>query len=177
VVEEIKGDNPYVAFARNVIERYVKDGELPDLSEAPELLKRERAGVFVSLKKHGDLRGCIGTIEPVYENVAEEIRRNAASSATRDPRFLPVTADELPDITISVDVLEEPEDIDGIEQLDPKDYGVIVSSGAKVGVLLPDIEGVDTPQEQVRIAILKANIRPGEPVRLKRFRVRRYRQS
>lgn len=176
VIEE-KGDNPYVDFARKVIEMYVKEGKVPDLSEAPESLKREKAGVFVSLKKHGELRGCIGTIEPVYDNVAEEISSNAVSSATRDPRFEPVTTDELSDITISVDVLEKPEDIDDINQLDAKEYGVIVSSGSRVGVLLPDLEGVDTPQQQVKIAMMKAGIDPHETVRLKRFRVRRYKQS
>ncbi len=176
VIEE-KGGNPYVEFARKVVEKYVKEGKVPDLSEAPEQLKRERAGVFVSLKKRGELRGCIGTIEPVYDNLAEEIRSNAVSSASRDPRFPPVTTDELPEITISVDVLEEPEDIDDINQLDPKEYGVIVTSGSRVGVLLPDLEGVDTPKQQISIAMMKAGIGANEPVRIKRFRVRRYKQS
>ncbi|MDD5448341.1 MAG: AMMECR1 family protein, partial [Actinomycetota bacterium] len=108
-------------------------------------------------------------------NIAEEIRNNAISSATRDPRFLPVQEEELASLEYSVDVLGEPEDIPDMSYLDPKKYGVIVRSGSRVGLLLPDLEGVDTAEEQVRIAMAKAGIMPGEPVKLQRFTVERFR--
>lgn len=168
-------ESPYVSFARQVIESYVRDGELPSLDDAPEELRGRKAGVFVSLKKRGDLRGCIGTIEPVTDSIAEEILNNAVSSATADTRFTQVTADELADLEYSVDVLEEPEDIDDINRLDPKVYGVIVRSRGRSGLLLPDLEGVDSAEDQVRIAMMKAGIRSGEPVALQRFKVTRYR--
>lgn len=153
----------------------MRDGKMTDVSDAPEELKNRRAGAFVSLKKGGDLRGCIGTIKPVAGSVAEEIRNNAISSATRDPRFMPVIAGELPELDYSVDILEEPEDIPDVSYLDPDVYGVIVQSGNRSGLLLPDLEGVETAEEQVRIATMKAGIRPGEPVKLQRFKVTRHR--
>ena len=164
----------HAKLARRVVEAYVKGEPGPDLSDAPEALKSRRAGVFVCLKKAGELRGCIGTIQPVSTNVAEEIRNNAISSATKDPRFFPVSPEELDSLTYSVDVLEEPEDVPDISYLDPKVYGVIVRSGMKSGLLLPDLEGVDTAEDQVRIAGMKAGIRAGEPVKLQRFKVTRH---
>jgi AmmeMemoRadiSam system protein A len=128
----------------------------------------------VCLKKDGQLRGCIGTIQPATGSLAEEIRDNAISSATRDPRFEPVSRAELDQLTYSVDVLGEPEDIPDMSYLDPKVYGVIVRSRARSGLLLPDLEGVDTAEEQVRIATMKAGIGPGEPVELQRFKVTRH---
>ncbi|MBU4194065.1 MAG: AmmeMemoRadiSam system protein A [Actinomycetia bacterium] len=167
-------ESPYVEFARRVVESYVREGSTPPASEAPVELQGKKAGVFVSLKKRGALRGCIGTIHPLADNVAEEIRSNAVSSATTDSRFPPVTAEELDDLEYSVDVLEEAEDIEDIGELDPSVYGVIVRSGGRSGLLLPDLEGVDTPEEQVRISMMKAGIRPDEPVSLQRFKVSRY---
>jgi AmmeMemoRadiSam system protein A len=135
-----------------------------------------RAGVFVSLKKGGELRGCIGTIFPVTGSTGEEVIENAVSAATRDPRFPPVTESELPDIQYSVDVLSEPEDVADTGQLDPIRYGVIVSDGLRRGLLLPDLEGVDTVEEQIRIASMKAGLAPGDPnVSIQRFEVKRYR--
>ena len=145
-----------------------------DVGDVTDELRQRRAGVFVCLKKDGELRGCIGTIQPVAPNIAEEIRDNAINSATRDPRFLPVSPDELDRLTYSVDVLGEPEDITDTSYLDPKVYGVIVRSGAKSGLLLPDLEGVDTAADQVRIAMTKAGIKSGEPVTLQRFKVTRH---
>jgi hypothetical protein len=133
-----------------------------------------KAGVFVSLHKHHELRGCIGTFEPVESNVAEEIVTNAISSATHDPRFLPVSSDELGDLEYSVDVLTTPEPVQSEEQLDPKRYGVIVEAGWRRGLLLPDLEGVDRVEEQVDICRQKAGIAPGEKVNLYRFEVKRY---
>jgi uncharacterized protein, PH0010 family len=135
---------------------------------------KKRAGVFVSIHKHGELRGCIGTFEPAKSNVAEEIIANAISSATRDPRFPPVDASELADLEYSVDILTEPEPIKDIEELDPKKYGIIVESGFRRGLLLPDLEGVDTVEEQIAICRLKAGISYSEPVSLYRFQVRRF---
>lgn len=135
---------------------------------------RKPAGVFVSLKKHGQLRGCIGTISPQYGSIVEETINNAISAGHRDPRFYPVRDDELEDLDISVDVLYPPEHIASREDLDPKRYGVIVRSGRKQGLLLPNLEGVDTVEEQVGIAMQKAGIYPGEPVELERFEVVRH---
>ncbi|MBU4174799.1 MAG: AmmeMemoRadiSam system protein A, partial [Actinobacteria bacterium] len=167
-------ESPQVEFARLVVESYVRKGTVPPASEAAAELRGGKAGVFVTLKKRGKLRGCMGTVQPVKENVAEEIRGNAVSSVTFDPRFDAVTADELGDLEYSVDVLEEPEDIAGIDELDTSVYGVIVRSGDRSGLLLPDLEGIDTPEEQVRIAMIKAGIHSDEPVLLQRFKISRY---
>lgn len=167
-------ESPHARLAREVVEAYVKNEELPDLAGAPDELTGNRAGVFVCLKKEGELRGCIGTIQPVKNNVAEEIRDNAISSATSDFRFPPVSPGELSGLSYSVDVLGEAEDVPDVSYLDPKTYGVIVRSGRKAGLLLPDLEGVDTAAEQVRIASMKAGIHPGEPLQLQRFKVTRH---
>jgi AmmeMemoRadiSam system protein A len=135
----------------------------------------ERSGVFVSLKVGGLLRGCIGTYEPATANVAEEVITNAISSATRDPRFPPVTPDELGDLEYSVDVLTHPEPVKSQAELDPKRYGIIVESGKRKGLLLPDLEGVDTVARQIEICRAKAGIPSREPVKLYRFEVKRYR--
>lgn len=132
------------------------------------------AGVFVSLKKRGQLRGCIGTISPQCGNIVEETINNAISAGHRDPRFYPVGEEELDDLEISVDVLHPPEPVSGREGLDPLRYGVIVKSGRRQGLLLPNIEGVDTVEEQIDIARQKAGIAPGEPFDLERFEVVRY---
>lgn len=136
---------------------------------------KERRGVFVSLKMQGRLKGCIGTYEPATPSVAEEVIANAISAATRDPRFMPVRLPELGEIDISVDILSPPEPVRSISELDSERYGVIIKSGFRRGLLLPDIEGVDTAGEQVKIARRKAGIGPAEPIELYRFEVRRYR--
>ena len=137
-------------------------------------LLTNRAGVFVTLKKDGMLRGCIGTIEPTQGNIALEIIENAISAGMKDPRFEPVEEEELPYLIYSVDVLMEPEPISSMEELDVEKYGVIVSKGFRRGLLLPNIEGVDTPQEQVKIALQKANISEYEDYKLERFEVIRH---
>jgi AmmeMemoRadiSam system protein A len=134
----------------------------------------KRAGTFVSIHKHGELRGCIGTIAPTRRSVAEEIIGNAASASSRDPRFPPIKPAELPWLDISVDVLGEPESITSMDQLDVKRYGVIVSCGNRRGLLLPDLDGVDTPEQQVDIAMKKGGIRRSEKYRLQRFEVIRH---
>lgn len=168
-------ESPHARLAKMVVESYVGHGEVLDVSDAPGELVGGRAGVFVCLKKSGDLRGCIGTIEPTTGNIAEEIRNNAISAALRDPRFPPVGPGELATLTYSVDVLEEPEDIPDVSHLDPKVYGVIVRGDrGRSGLLLPDLEGVDSAEEQFRIAMMKSGIGPGEPVELQRFKVTRH---
>jgi len=165
--------SPLVRLAKHTIESYVREGKIPQPGElTPEM--RGRAGVFVSIHKFGRLRGCIGTIEPTEKNVAEEIITNAISSATRDPRFPPVAPNELKDLTYNVDVLTTPEPIESKDQLDPKKYGVIVEAGFERGLLLPDLEGVDTVDYQIDICRMKAGIMPDEPVKLYRFEVKRY---
>jgi AmmeMemoRadiSam system protein A len=146
---------------------------------APESLPQEfnkQAGVFVSLKKTGQLRGCIGTFSPTQPNLALEIIHNAISASTRDPRFAPVTADELAQIKISVDVLSEPAKVDNKDQLNSQRYGVIVTSGYKRGLLLPDLEGVNTVEEQLDIAKHKAGIKSGENIEIMRFEVQRFKE-
>ena len=165
----------YVSLARMSLEYYVRTGRVMKMpAETPEEMKNRQAGAFVSVHEHGRLRGCIGTIFPTEPSLAEEIIQNAVSAAARDPRFSPIREEELPYLEISVDVLGTPEDIDSAEQLDVKKYGVIVSSGRKKGLLLPDLDGVDSVEQQIQIASQKGGIRPGEPVRLQRFEVIRH---
>ncbi|HOJ76703.1 MAG TPA: AmmeMemoRadiSam system protein A [Bacillota bacterium] len=166
-------ESPLVSYARGVVESYVKKLPVSEVAGL-EQYKQERAGVFVSIKKYGQLRGCIGTIEPTQENVVLEVRQNAISAATRDPRFDPVTEDELTELIYSVDILKPPEKISGIAELDPKHYGVIVTQGKRRGLLLPNLEGIDTREEQVAIAKRKAGISQDDDVELERFEVIRY---
>jgi AmmeMemoRadiSam system protein A len=167
--------HPYVELAKNTIEEYVKTGKIsPVPAEIPPDMKK-KAGVFVSLKKKGQLRGCIGTFLPSTENIYTEIVRNAIASATQDPRFPPVNASELDEIEYSVDILSPPEPVKNLDELDPKKYGVIVVKGWQKGLLLPDIEGVNTVDEQLRIAKLKAGINPFDTdIEIYKFRVERY---
>lgn len=167
-------DDPLVNLARETVEEYIRAGRVKPvpLTTPPEL--EARAGAFICLKKFGQLRGCIGTIEPTQPNLAAEIVQNAISASTRDPRFEPVRERELADLEYTVDVLGLPEPAESLADLDPKRYGVIVESGHKRGLLLPDLEGVDTVEDQVTIAMQKAGIYDGEPIKLYRFEVRRH---
>lgn len=170
-----EGTHPYVKLARAAIEDYVRGGKLLQISLAlgPDLI--QRAGVFVSIKKRGMLRGCIGTVSPTKSNLAEEIVYNAISAATMDPRFPEVTLDELEELEISVDVLSPAEEVADWGDLDPKRYGVVVSSGGRRGLLLPDLEGVDAVEQQLGIALKKAGIDRDEKFKVERFEVKRYR--
>ncbi|HAL29269.1 MAG TPA: AMMECR1 domain-containing protein [Coriobacteriia bacterium] len=161
-----------VALARRTIETFLREHRIISPPE-PEGLLQERRGAFVSLHRHGELRGCIGTIAPTTPSLAEEIVHNAIQAATADPRFPPMTADELDDLEISVDVLGTPEPA-SMEDLDPSIYGVIVSADWRRGLLLPDLDGVDTAEQQVAIARQKAGIGPDERITIERFRVDRY---
>ncbi|WP_447974290.1 AmmeMemoRadiSam system protein A [Nitrospira sp. Kam-Ns4a] len=138
----------------------------------PEALKP--AGVFVCLKRKGELRGCIGTTEPLCETAAQEVIHNAIGAATRDPRFQPVRLDELLELAISVDLLSPLEPVAGPDELDPRRYGLVLRSGERRSVLLPDIEGIESVDDQVNAARVKAGVGPLEPVQLFRFEVTRY---
>ncbi len=173
--ERQKSEDAYVHLARVSLETYITTGKyakLPD--ELPRELTEIKAGVFVSLKKHGSLRGCIGTISPVTGSVAKEILRNAVSAAAEDPRFPPVTKEELEELVYSVDVLAEAEPIRFMTDLDVTRYGVIVTSGRKRGLLLPNLEGVDSVEQQVSIAKKKAGIYDNEAFTMERFEVVRH---
>lgn len=164
----------FVELARQALTAWIVDHvKINPPKPLPEGMNRT-AGVFVSLHIDDDLRGCIGTFKPSTDNIAQEIIDMAIEASTSDPRFPPVRPSEIPNLDISVDVLEEPEPISSIDQLDPKVYGVIVSSGYRRGLLLPDLEGIDTPQVQVEIAKKKAGIYGSGSVQLQRFKVTRH---
>jgi AmmeMemoRadiSam system protein A len=175
-IEALKSEeDEYVRLARQTLESYVINRKIikkPD--SLSHTLVSNRAGVFVSLKLDGSLRGCIGTISPTTPSIADEIIRNAISAGTEDPRFPPVSEDELPRLIYSVDVLGEAEKIESLDELDPVRYGVIVTKGHRRGLLLPNLEGVDTAEEQVSIALRKAGISPDENYQLERFEVVRH---
>lgn len=164
-----------VRLAKESLRYYMRHSKImPDPSGPLPPESGKRAGVFVSLKKGGQLRGCIGTILPTQADAAREIIRNAVSAATEDPRFDPVGASELDELEVSVDILGNPERVDSMDKLDPKRYGVIVRHGGRSGVLLPDLEGIDSVNEQVSIACRKAGIYPDQPVEIYRFEVVRH---
>ena len=170
-----QSSDAYVKLARASAEYFVKNGDIMPLPDdvPPELLNKQ-AGAFVSIHKFGGLRGCIGTIASTQKNLAMEIIQNAVSAVSKDPRFEPVTEDELKYLDINVDVLGEAEPIKSEAELDVKKYGVIVQSGYKRGLLLPDLDGVDTVEQQVAIARRKGGIAPGEKIDLFRFEVVRH---
>jgi AmmeMemoRadiSam system protein A len=167
------------ALARRAVESFVRNGrEISVPQNAAEILD-ERAACFVSIKtRAGDLRGCIGTIEPVRDTLGQELIANAISAAMHDPRFAPIEESELSNLRYSVDILSAPEPAT-IADLDPAIYGVIVEdeSGSLRGLLLPDIPGVDTTEQQVNIAARKAGIAPGTALKLSRFRVDRFKEK
>lgn len=172
-------NQPPVIIARDTLEAHVLGRPARTAQDfagllGAEYLFRERAGAFVSIKKFGELRGCIGTTAPTAPTLAEEIMRNAISAGCSDPRFPPVEPRELPDLVYSVDVLGSPEPVSDKASLDPARYGVIVRSGNRSGLLLPDLAGVDTVDEQLAIACRKAGIRPDEAYSIRRFEVTRY---
>ena len=170
-----RDEDAYVRLARQSLETYLKTGKpLKRPDGLPENMVNRRAGVFVSLKKHGRLRGCIGTISATEASVADEIIRNAISAGTGDPRFDPVELSELSELVYSVDVLGDAEPVASEDELDVKRFGVIVTKGYRRGLLLPNLEGVDTPQQQISIALQKAGISPDEKYAIERFEVVRH---
>jgi len=167
-------EHALVQLARKAIETFVKEGKTinPPAELLPEM--KQKAGVFVSLHQEGKLRGCIGTFAPTTANVAQEVIRNAVEASTQGPRFPAMVAEELAGLEISVDVLTEPVSVKSEKELDAKKYGVIIKAGSRRGLLLPDLPGVNTPQEQIAICRQKAWIADDEPVELFKFEVRRY---
>jgi AmmeMemoRadiSam system protein A len=162
----------YVRVAlKSILDNFYGEGKCVSI---PGELKI-KGSCFVTLhKKNGELRGCIGTLEPFRENLFDEIWENAKSAAFGDPRFYPLREDELEDLKISVDILGKAEKVDGLDELNPEKYGIIVVKGGRRGVLLPDIDGVDSVEEQVSIAKSKGGIGPNEDVDIYRFKVKRY---
>lgn len=175
--KKISNSNAYVKLARESLNYFYTTGKLmKPPKDLPEEMLREKNGVFVSLKKFGNLRGCIGTFLPTTNSVAEEIIKNAIQAATQDPRFPRVEDSELTELDISVDVLSEPVEATK-EELDPKNYGVIVSKGNKRGLLLPDLEGVDTVDYQLQIACEKAGIDFYDDYSIEKFKVIRFKEG
>ena len=168
--------HPLVQLAWAAIRAYVREDRKLKPSEAPAPVEGEPAGVFVTLHtaSTGELRGCIGTIGPTEEDLAQETINNAIAASSRDPRFPPVRPSELGDLEIDVSVLHPPEPISSSEQLDPKQYGVIVQHGRRRGLLLPDIPGIDDVATQIAYARMKAGLSPREPVEMFRFKVEKY---
>lgn len=176
MIRIVKKD-PYVALAREALEFYVRTHTILPLKEAlPKEMHTRKAGVFVSISKFGELRGCIGTICPIQENIGKEIIHNAIAAAMEDPRFLPIEEKELPYLEYQVDVLSETTEVKDIKELDTKRYGVIVRDHHRKGLLLPDIQGIDSPLQQISIALEKAGMSPDEPFQLERFEVKRHQE-
>lgn len=175
IEDNVVSSDELVNLAKKTIENYIIKEEIIKVPEnVSEEITKNKAGVFVSLHKFGELRGCIGTFLPTKESIAEEIIRNAIAAATEDYRFDRVTEEELKYLEINVDVLEEPVPVQSIDELDVKKYGVIVYSGFKRGLLLPDIEGVDTVEQQINIARQKGSINPNEEITIEKFEVVRH---
>lgn len=167
--------SPHVRLALEAINQFVLSDKIIQVPESTCVELTDRAaGAFVSLHKFGKLRGCIGTIMPTETCIAKEIIQNAVSACSRDGRFSPVEAHELEDLECSVDVLEPAEPVTDLKDLDPKTYGIIVQKNNKRGLLLPDLDGVDTVGQQISIALQKAGIAPEEDYQLMRFKVTRF---
>ena len=166
--------HPIVELAKDAVEQYVRKGIAVSPAESLTVDFAQKAGVFVSLKIKGKLRGCIGTFIPATDNIAKEVIQNAISSASQDPRFPPVSTEELSDLEYSVDVLSPQEKVDSKEALDPRRYGIIVKKDGLSGLLLPDLEGVDSVDQQIKIAASKAGIISLEGIEIYRFEVKRY---
>ncbi|MDO5724976.1 MAG: AmmeMemoRadiSam system protein A [Tissierellia bacterium] len=175
-IENILEDE-YINLARKAIEEFVLKDSIYEYKGQNSELLNNRAGAFVSLHKFRELRGCIGTFLPTKENLAKEIVSNAISAATKDPRFMPLNKSELNDIEISVDILSKPEKIKSLDELDVKKYGIIVSKGWRRGLLLPNLDGVDTVEKQIAICKQKAGISQFEDVEIEKFKVRRHEKT
>ena len=168
--------HPYVKLAVQAVHHFLSKGKsLPCPSPVPDGMN-DQLGTFVSIKKktNRELRGCMGTLKPNQNNLAEEIIRNAVNAATRDPRFKPVKIEELDQLLFSVDVLTPLEPIDRPEQLNPRQYGLSIKYEGRQGILLPDLEGIDTVKKQIDLCLKKGNIKKNAAYRMYRFEVERY---
>jgi len=167
--------HPYISLAQDSIHHYLIHREKLSCPHPLSQDLRSRSGAFVSIKKLKQLRGCIGTLEPCEPNLAMEIIENAFKAALHDPRFSPVTTEELQELTYSIDVVRPLEKISTLEDLNPDIYGLVVKSNGKQGVLLPDLEGVNSTEEQIQICRAKGKIPEDEPIEMYRFKVERFR--
>lgn len=167
-------ENFPIELAEESVKHFLKTRAYLGLPEGIPDEFQKKAGVFVTIRKNGELRGCIGTIFPKTPSIAREIIINAVSAATQDPRFPPVEQEELPGLTFSADILGTPEPVASFQELNPKIHGIIVNAGNKSGLLLPDIQGIDTVEHQIEIACQKAGIQSGEKINVRKFTVRRY---
>lgn len=171
--------NPYVKLAKLAVETYIKDKKIISLPlDLPENFLSEKLGVFVTIEKNGGLRGCIGTYLPTRENIAEEIINNAIDAAVGDSRFIPIKEDELSYLSYSVYIIKKLEPVKDIKELDPKKYGILIKSSLsfnKSGLLLPDLEGIDTIDKQLNIACHKGGIDPSiEKIIIFKFKAEKY---
>jgi len=166
--------HPYVSLARESIHHYLSHHEKLSCPSPLSNDLKSRSGAFVSIKKLHQLRGCIGTLEPCEPSLAMEIIENALKAALHDPRFSPITSDELQDLTYSIDVVRPMEKVSNASELDHKVYGLVVKSNGKQGVLLPDLEGVESIEEQIQICRGKGRIPDDAPIEMHRFRVERF---
>lgn len=171
--------NNYITnLAREAIENYIISGKEVEINEAEvDNFLKKPAGVFVTLKKENELRGCMGTFRPVQKNAAYEIVSNAMTAAENDPRFPAVQKEELSQIEISVDILSDPEKISSEDDLDPKKYGVLVQGGHQTGLLLPELEGIDTVEKQINVARKKAGLASTSEIEIYRFTVSRFKEN
>ena len=173
--EKAEKADVYVRLARQAIETYIATKRVMKLSETfdPNITKR-KAGVFVTIRRDGELRGCIGTIKAKKKCVGEEIIANAIAAACKDERFEPLQPDQLDNLIISVDVIQNLIPILGVADLDSQLYGVMVEWQDHHAVLLPNLPGIDTPEQQISVAKRKAGIDEDEEITLYRFEVKRH---
>lgn len=172
--------NPFIELAKKSVESFVKEGKIIS-DQLPENLSNQRKGVFVTIEKNGNLRACIGTFLPTQKSLSEEIIKNAIASATEDYRFGPIKEEELPELNYTVYLLEKPELIERIEELNPKKYGIMIKTTEiplKSALLLPDLEGIRTPQEQISAVCQKGGIDPEtEEIAIYKFKVKKYEEQ
>ncbi len=184
--------NYYVLLVKEALENYIKEGKIiTPANDLPKEFFQRKAGVFVTIKKNNKLRGCIGTYLPTKKNIAEEIIHNAIAAAAEDYRFGPIQPAELPLLSYEVSILSEPKSVKDIKELNPKKFGIIVKSQGfsspdvifnpaptpyqKTGLLLPDLEGINTIDKQVSIVCQKAGINPKtEKISIYKFTVEKY---
>jgi AmmeMemoRadiSam system protein A len=171
----MKSQDPYTSLARQALINYLKTGKAEVSASLTDMeIFKKKGGCFVTLYKNGELRGCMGTIEPTQENLGREIMQNTVRAAIYDSRFLPVTEEELPFLAYAVDIIHQPEIIHAAEGYNVKEYGIIVMKEGRTGLLLPNLDGINTPAEQLRIALGKAGISLSEQFVMKRFQSEHY---
>jgi AmmeMemoRadiSam system protein A len=170
--------NEFTKLAKGAVEKYIRTGKIISIPDnLPPEFYEKKSGVFVTIRNNNELRGCIGTYRPAHKNLAQEIIMNAIAASSRDHRFLPITQEEVKNLSIEVSLLSTPEKISDISELDPKKYGVIAKcSGGRCGLLLPDLEGVDSSEQQFLIACQKGGIDPlsNKKIEIERFEVKKF---